>query len=150
MQISQRLDKEKSPSQSRQNSSSRAWSAAIALYLVLWVTYGGSILFIGNAILPAPSTDLLTTTFASSISWTVGFIAIVVPTGIGVRELTLSTLLSRHSGFAPWQADLIAVISRLEIILAELGWLMVGLSLYAYKWQKNSRPPSPFPSCREK
>jgi len=117
------------------------WLVAIALYVALWVTYGGSILLISNGVLPTPSEDLLGITVFSSLSWLLGFAVIFVPTGIGIRELSLSALLSAYSGLLPWQADLVAVISRFEIILAELGWLVVGLGLHAHKWQRGQGQP---------
>jgi len=135
--LAARLSKERTQSYPRKSNPLRIWLAAIVLYIALWMTYGGSILLIGNAVLPTPSGNLLGTTFSSSLSWLLGFIVIVVPTGIGVRELTLSTLLSAHLSLPLWQANLVAVISRLEIILAELGWLMVGLILSANTWWRN-------------
>jgi len=133
VQISQRLGKGETSVHCRRGGSLRAWSAAIALCLLLWVTYGGSVLLIGNAIRPIPFNDMPGVTFASSLSWAVGFITVVLPAGIGIRELALSALLPLHSHFVPWQANLTAVTSRLEIISAELGWLTVGLGLYAHK-----------------
>jgi hypothetical protein len=107
--------------------SSRSWAIALMLYLALWLSYGGSILLIGNAVMTSLSNDLLATTFASALSWALGFVAVFIPAGIGIRELTLSTLLSLCIGYSSSQADLMAVISRLEVLLAELGWLSIGL-----------------------
>jgi len=128
--LAKRSGMERPQSRFREGNPISPWLAAVALYMALWMTYGSSILLTGNALLPTPWGDLLQTTFASSLSWLLGFAVIIVPTGIGIRELTLSALLSMHSNLLPWQANLVAVTSRFEIILAELGWLMVGLGLY--------------------
>ena len=135
--LATRLSKERLHSHSKGHAL-YPWLAAIALHIALWVAYGGSILLIGNAVLSTPSVDLLQATFSSSLSWLLGFVVIIVPTGIGVRELTLATLLSTHSDLLPWQANLVAIISRFEIILAELAWLVVGLGLYISRWSRDS------------
>lgn len=142
--LASRLSKERSHSHSRKGHALHVWFAVVALHLALWVTYGGSILLIGNAVLATPSGDLLGAIFSSSLSWLLGFVVIIVPTGIGVRELTLSTLLSIHSDLLPWQANLVAIISRLAIILAELGWLVVGLGIYIRRWWRDPSQANPF------
>jgi uncharacterized membrane protein YbhN (UPF0104 family) len=111
---------------------SAAWSGAILLHLLLWLAFGASVLFVAKSIAVIPSFDLLSSTFAASLSWIVGFLVIIVPTGLGVRELTLSALLSSYAGFSPWQANVVAVVSRLAIVLAELAWLLVGLLLIGH------------------
>lgn len=122
-----RMSERKSLSYYGKGFSSWNWAMALILYLPLWLSYGGSILLVGNAMMNTPSNDLLATTFASTLSWALGFVAIFIPAGIGIRELTLSTLLSLCVGYSASQADLMAVTFRLEVLLAELGWLSVGL-----------------------
>lgn len=111
---------------------SAAWSGAILLHLALWLAFGASLLFAAESMAAIPSFNLLSSTFAASLSWIAGFLVIIVPTGLGVREFTLSTLLSSYAGFRPWQADVLAVVSRLAIVLAELAWLLVGLFFYGH------------------
>ena len=112
------------------------WSAVVVLYIILWVLHGGSIYFVSQAVLFAPLVDLPGAVFVMSSAWLIGFIAIAVPAGIGVRELTLATLLSSQFGLLPWQAGLVAVASRLVVILAEVGWLLVGMTLHVYvRWK---------------
>ncbi len=117
---------------------SAAWSAAILLHLALWLAFGASLLFAAESMSAIASFNLLSSTFAASLSWIVGFLVIIVPTGLGVRELTLSTLLSSYAGFRPWQADVVAVASRLAIVLAELAWLVVGLAFYVHSKRSES------------
>ncbi|NIV38354.1 MAG: hypothetical protein GWN58_55725 [Anaerolineae bacterium] len=108
-----------------------AWLAAIALYLLLWVAFGASLLFAGNALLPNPANGLPTFVFVASLSWVLGFVIVFVPAGLGIRELAISTLLTAYAALLPWQADLVAVLSRFGLIIAELAWLLVGLALFA-------------------
>lgn len=137
MQIGRRVYRGRLSSQLSNGCRLGAWSSAIALYLALWIAFGSSILFLGNAILVDPTDDLLAAISASSLSWLLGFIVVIVPTGLGIRELALATLLSSYGGFLPWQAEVVAVTSRFAIILAELVWLLIGLGLYAHKWRRD-------------
>lgn len=140
--LASKLGRESAQSHSsRKEGPPHVWLAAIALHMALWVTYGGSILLISNGVLTTPSGDLLGITVFSSLSWLLGFAAIFVPAGIGIRELSLSAFLSAHSGLLPWQADLVAVTSRFEIVLAELVWLAVGLGLNVHRWRRYQSKP---------
>jgi hypothetical protein len=109
--------------------SSAAWSAVIILYLLLWTVFGSSLLLASRAIVPLPVSHLPSAVFASSLSWILGFVIVLVPAGLGLRELALSSLLTSHLGLLSWQADLVAVLSRFGLIVAELSWLLVGLVL---------------------
>ncbi len=88
-------------------------------------------LFAGNALLPDPANDLPTAIFVAGLSWVLGFVIVFVPAGLGIRELAISTLLTAYGALLPWQADLVAVLSRFGLIVAELAWLLVGLALFA-------------------
>jgi uncharacterized membrane protein YbhN (UPF0104 family) len=50
-----------------------------------------------------------------------------VPAGIGVRELSLTYLLTTQSGMAPADANLVAVLSRASMIVAELLMLATAM-----------------------
>jgi uncharacterized membrane protein YbhN (UPF0104 family) len=135
LQIGRRVYSERLPLPGgAQGARSRLWIAAILLYFALWTVFGSALLLTINALLAVSSTDLFVSVFSASLSWVVGFLAVFVPTGIGVRELALSTLLTSHADLAPWQADLVAVVSRFEIILAELIWLLLGIGVYTGRW----------------
>jgi hypothetical protein len=133
MLITQQLGVIEPPPTSRRVNSLRAWSVALGLCTSLWMTYGASVLLVGNALLPRPSSEWLASTSASALSWTLGFVTVFVPSGLGVREASLAVLLPLYTDFVSWQADLIAVVCRFEILLAELMLLIVGLALRADK-----------------
>lgn len=116
----------------------RAWSAAIVLYLILWILHGGAIYSIIQAVLFDPLVDFPGAIFVMSSAWLIGFIAVAVPAGIGVRELTLATLLSSQFGLLAWQAGLVAVAARLVVIVAEVEWLLAGMALHFYAQWKSS------------
>lgn len=125
---------------SHQDTLSLKWLPVTLLHTTQWVTYGLSVLLLSNAILTTVSDHLLGAIFASSLSWLLGFLLVLIPAGIGVREITLSGLLSQSLGIPLWQANIIAIFSRVEIILAELGCLLVaGVQLYVQKRYKRYR-----------
>ncbi len=121
----------------------KTWSLTVVLYLLLWTTYGTSIFLTASTLTSASATDLLGTVFVSSLSWVAGFAAVIVPAGIGVREVTFATLLPLHTGFLSWQAHLIAVLSRVEVLLAELAFLAIGLGLHFHALTMGSEDSFP-------
>ncbi|HPO59070.1 MAG TPA: hypothetical protein PLV53_09520, partial [Anaerolineaceae bacterium] len=71
---------------------------------------------------------LLKATFAFSLAWTAGFLILLVPGGLGVRELALSGLLVSLFGLTPAAGALAAILTRLIYSLAEAGWILYGLA----------------------
>jgi hypothetical protein len=82
-------------------------------------------------------------TSAGSLAWAIGFLIIFVPAGLGVREWSLGTLLVQFAALSPGQATLLAVVSRVGMIAAEVLVLLVGLQSQISKRQikrrKNAR-----------
>lgn len=135
---------------SHQDILSLKWLPVTLLHMAQWVIYGVSVLLLVNAILPTVSDRLLGAIFSSSFSWLLGFVVVLIPAGIGIREITLSTLLSQCLGVPLWQANTIAIFSRVEMILAELGCLALGLQLYVQKWRKRFGQSASDPLRRQK
>ena len=80
---------------------------------------------------PAKALIWLTATYAFCASWVIGFVVIFVPAGLGVREWSLTAILENTLGLAAGPAALVAVVTRLGIVVAELILLVVGLGLYS-------------------
>jgi uncharacterized membrane protein YbhN (UPF0104 family) len=75
--------------------------------------------------------------FAFCASWLVGFAALFVPAGLGVRELTLSSLLQQMAAVSAGDASLVAVLTRLGIVAAELVFLLIAAALLGLDhWRK--------------
>jgi len=130
VQLARRIAKDSFSLPDNRPSRTGAWSVAITLYLLLWVAFGASLLLASNAIAPDRTNDLPAAVFVASLSWVIGFVIVFVPAGLGVRELATSTLLAQYLAFPSWQADLVPVLSRAGLIIAELVWLLVGLALF--------------------
>lgn len=150
VQIAGRLYEDEPAFQPGQKRTRRSWAAAITFYLAFWSAYGASVLYASSAIMILPPGDWATCTFAASLAWLLGFLVIFVPTGLGIRELALSTLLVTYANFIPWQADVLAVLSRFLIILAELAWSVVGLGLYTLHWRNNLHIRDRLPPSEQK
>ncbi len=65
--------------------------------------------------------------YAFCLAWLGGFLAVLIPNGLGVRETVLNALLESQVGFAASAALVVSVASRVLLFLAELGWLILAL-----------------------
>ena len=96
-------------------------------YLLLWILQGGAIVSLGATL--CMNSNISWIAGIASITWasTLGFITPFVPAGLGVREWGLSALLVMFSGLEPGQATLLAVLSRIAMICAEVVVVCIGL-----------------------
>lgn len=101
-----------------------------ALYLLFWGLQGIAVLYIGAMLCAEAPISLFAGTAAISLAWALGFVILFVPAGIGIREWSLGALLVAFSGLEPGQAAIVAVISRVAVIGAEIVVLLVGLQRY--------------------
>jgi hypothetical protein len=114
-----------------------AWLLLLVLYGLFWTVHGLTILAALQAVGTTATLTLPAAIFVFCTSWLVGFAAILVPAGLGVRELTLSTLLQRMTSISSGDASLVAVITRLGIVAAELIFLLVAAALAGLDhWRK--------------
>ena len=110
-----------------------AWAVALALTAPLWLSYAVSVYSVARAVAPGYNIDLRVSALAASASWAVGFLILFVPSGIGVREAVMSSVLAQAAGLPVAMGGLIAVVSRLVLILAELTWVLAGFGLRAVR-----------------
>ncbi len=115
------------------------WSAAVVSNLALRLVYGLSFVAVARVVSGSADADPFAAIGAANLSWLLGFIIPIVPTGIGVREWALGQLLTQPGLLSAAHASLAAVLFRLVIILAELLWLVVGLMLFAHRWRRQRR-----------
>jgi hypothetical protein len=88
--------------------------------LVSWLAYGLHVWVLAGQLAPGGPLLLARATGAFAAAWCAGFLVVVVPAGAGVREAALVLLLG--GALARPQATVIAVVSRLLFVLADLGW----------------------------
>lgn len=114
-----------------------AWLLLFLIYAVFWTVHGMTILMALQAVGTGATLTLPAAVFAFCSSWLVGFAAILVPAGLGVREMTLSALLQRLTTIPAGDASLVAVITRLGIVAAELIFLLSAAALMGFDhWRK--------------
>ncbi len=101
----------------------------IGLYILLWGLLGIAFFLFIRGFSPVSTSQLFRVTGIYAIAWSFGFLSVVTPSGLGVREGVLSLLLT--SVLPPATATLIALLSRLWTLSAELliGGVAFGLSL---------------------
>jgi glycosyltransferase 2 family protein len=93
--------------------------------LAAWLCYGAQVWLLAHDLGVAGGLPLLLqATGAFAGAWCVGFLLVVAPAGAGTREAALILLLG--SCMSRPQATLVAVVSRLLFIAADLGWAGVA------------------------
>jgi len=118
----------------------RAWAAALTLTVPLWLSYAVSVYAVARAVAPAYNIDLRVSALAASASWAVGFLVLFVPSGIGVREAIMSSVLAQAAGLPVAMGGLVAVVSRFLLVLAELTWVLAGFALRAARKGRREAP----------
>lgn len=85
--------------------------------IVGWITFGAALWFIVRGMAPIPLETLPYCVITLIVSFMVGFAVIVAPNGLGVRELTMSTLLQV---ILPIHLSItVALLSRVILVAAE-------------------------------
>lgn len=87
------------------------------VYLVIWFVYGGAIAVLLQPLARTTVPALLDTVAINTAAWLVGFLSLA-PTGMGVRELSLATLLGSAAGTMGIVASLCERVMELGLELA--------------------------------
>jgi uncharacterized membrane protein YbhN (UPF0104 family) len=104
------------------------WFSLLLPYAVFWMLYGIAVAVIAQTI--TPFKRLATIIACAAMAWVVGFIIVIIPSGLGIRETMLATLLNLTMGFPASQGNLVGVIFRAVNLFAEFIWLLIGLCIY--------------------
>jgi len=112
----------------------RDWTVILVLLVLNWFYYGLGVFLVGYALgiwrIDQFSSVWTILTGDFSAAWLAGFFAIFIPSGLGVRELVLSSLLTSQFQLIESVARAIAVIMRLVTILAEFATILLATLLY--------------------
>lgn len=96
----------------------------LASYLPAWLLIGGATWAVVRAL--GQDASLWQIVPATAISWTVGFVLVPVPGGLGVREVTFVAA----SGLAPGVGAAVAIVARVMFVLVDaLGALVASMWL---------------------
>ncbi len=93
-------------------------------YTGVWIVYG----FAHVALFFAMRSTLGTISFGTAMSvsvlaWLIGYITLITPMGLGVREATLAKTLTLNSNIALSTAGAVALVSRVWMVVSELVFL---------------------------
>lgn len=97
----------------------------IVFHFLLWACIGVSFFLFVKSIYPIRIVQLPIIMSIYSFAWSIGFMSLITPSGLGVREGVLSIFLT--TCLPPVTATLVALLSRLwlinlEVILAGIAW----------------------------
>lgn len=110
-----------------------SWFQGITFSLLNWTLYGLILLLVVISIFPGEGRSINTLFFSSiniySIAWLIGFIVIIVPGGLGIRESILAILLTNTFRIEYSVSVTIAVLVRLISLITELIWITVAILL---------------------
>ncbi len=101
--------------------------AYLVYYALSWLLFGLAFIFFVKSVTPVGWNLYISLTGAFAFSLTIGFMAVFVPGGLGVREGILVLLLSLY--FPLPVATLLSIFSRLWISLVEIGGASVSLAI---------------------
>ena len=106
----------------------RDLGALLPVFLANWLVYG-LISFCWTAAVfpPLAGADLPGVTGLFTAAWVIGFLALVVPNGWGVREGIITAGLHTLLGLPLPAAGAAAVLSRLGTILGEAAWAAIAV-----------------------
>lgn len=112
------------------------WFYPFILYVITWILYGVSLYFLLSSITQVKSQWVLHIVSSYAISHMAGFISLVTPAGIAVREGMLSILLSDI--FPTFLASYAAILCRIVFTFAELSSFCMALLLKKFPVKKSS------------
>lgn len=104
-----------------------------AVILAGWSLYGVAGFFLVQALHPLPLSDLPRVALAFLGAWALGYLAFLVPAGLGVREAALAVLLAP---LLPAPLDVVvSIASRLSWVAVELAGAAVATMVVRHRWQ---------------
>lgn len=109
---------------------SSGFGHALAWFAASWVVYGLAWAAFGWSLSGVSVADSLVLCALYSLAWAIGFLAVVTPSGLGVRELAFAALAYE---FPPEVVAYVAVAARLGLLGADL--LLGAASLWIGRWK---------------
>lgn len=115
---------------------------AVLWSFVSWLLFGAHLWLLAGALASQDFTGYIVTTGAIGLAMSAGFIAFVLPSGIGVREAVLVAGLATLA--RPGEALAIALVSRLMFTIADVSTALVALVISRLSHQTRAvEVPSP-------
>lgn len=97
-----------------------------AIYVALWLCHGTMLFFLTESF-GYTVASILRYVVIYYVAWSVGFLVLFVPAGVGIRDTLLSRLLGSLVPLQLSQATVLSVMARLSGLIGEIIWLSVSL-----------------------
>jgi hypothetical protein len=110
----------------------RLIAVSVVANVIGWGLYGLAFLCLNRAIVDLPRYDVVQHIAVNATSYVIGYLTIVVPAGLGVREKTLQGVMLVADMANPAQANAVSLVSRL--------WQLIILVLPALIFLAYRRP----------
>ena len=94
---------------------------------IAWALYGVAFRIFAQSVLGPMDGGWLAWSAAYTLSYLVGYLTLIVPGGVGVREVTLTQILTTLGLTTPAQAVVVALTSRLWLTVLEIAPGIVAL-----------------------
>jgi len=101
----------------------------VLFYSFAWIM-GGLIIYTFGRFSGTQSLDLLSAIWIWALAGGISWIIIIVPSGFGIREITLTTLLTPYMGAS--QAIIVAIAIRIVFIVSDFLWGGLGWGLFSH------------------
>ncbi len=116
-------------------------------YCLVWILQGIGFWCALKALVDFPADLFLLCVGGNTLAWLAGFLVILTPAGLGVREIVLTRITAGAIGHG--SAAMSAVLSRVAVISSELaGTLVVALACSIRTYRKNRSQTSGNPDHR--
>jgi len=119
------------------------WLAAL-ISAASWIVYGVAFRVLAVGVLGVATGAVGTYIAVFTASYLAGFLALIAPGGVGVREIVMFAGL-RQAGFTGGQATLLVVSSRVWLTILEL---VPAVLFLAHRWVRPRRSDGPIESTR--
>jgi len=119
------------------------WIAAL-ISAASWVVYGVAFRVMGVGVLGSATGAVGTYIAVFTASYLAGFLALIAPGGVGVREIVMFAGL-RQAGFTSGEATLLVVSSRVWLTILEI---VPAVLFLAHRWMRPKRSDGPIESTR--
>lgn len=106
-------------------------------YFLVWVVFGLATAMIYHSFPSAPAVPWVWLAGVNIAAWLIGYVSIVTPMGLGVREVAFVTLSANT--IVNTLASLVSVITRLWFVLSELVFLLL-VTLWSMVKNRQNRP----------
>lgn len=102
-------------------------AASVAWALLMWVSFGGHSWFILKDLIPTDTPSFGQAMGAFALAWAAGFLFVIAPAGVGVREAALVIALGGTLGRS--DALAFAIVSRVILTIVDVVGALVGVAL---------------------